>query len=381
MIVGTLKEIRAGEHRVGLTPKGVKELIEKGHTVIVQKDSGVGAGFSDKEYKEVGAIILDNSLSIVKKTDLIVKVKQPTPEEYKLLDNFQDKMLFCSFHLAGRPISLIERLLENKITSIDYVTVKDKSGKFSILNSMREMCAIISIQHGAQFLQKKYGGLGITISSIENTDDADVVIIGGGIAGSRAAIIAATLGAKVTLLEIDEERISELKKELKEFLGPSFYNIKILKSNDENVEEAVKKADLLIGAALVHGERAPIVVKKEMVDQMKEGSAIIDIVVDQGGCIYGSKLTTSLDPIYTYKGIIYCCIENLPGEVSLQATQALTFATLPFVIKLADKGIQALKEDKNFAYGVHTHKGKITYKPVAEYFNMMDNYISFDRIE
>jgi alanine dehydrogenase len=313
---------------------------------------------------------------------LIVKVKQPAPQEYKLLDNFYGKILFSMFHLAGRPISFIERLLENKITAMDYMTVKDEKGGYPILKTLREICGTLAIEYGTQFLQKKYGSRGITISSIENTKDSEVVIIGGGVAGSKATTIAAALGAKVTLLEIKEKRIKELKKELREFLGPSlFHNITFLKSTEENLEKVVKKADLLIGAASIHGERAPVIVKEHMVKEMKKGSVIVDVVISQGGCIWGSKITTSFDPIYNYNGILYCCIENLPGEVSLQGTQALTKTTLPYLIKLADKGIDALREDKNFAHGVHTYKGKITYKPVAEYFNLMDNYISFEEID
>lgn len=382
MKIGLPREIRIGEYRVGLTPSGVEELTKEGHSVLVEKDAGVGAGFSNEEYKEAGATIVKGPLEIAKNTEMVVKVKQAAPEEYKLLDNLQNKILFSFFQLAGSPTSLLERLLENKITSIDYITVRNEKGKLPVLKAMREMCGVAAVQYATQFLQKKYKAMGITLSSIENTKDAQVVIIGGGVTGSRAAKITAALGAKVTLLEINEERIKELKRELEQYLGHSlFHNITFQKSNDENVAEAVKQADLLIGAATIHGERAPIVVKKEMVEEMKRDSLIVDVPIDQGGCVWGSKITTSLDPLYNHKGILYCGIENWPGEFSFQATQSLTHATLPFVKRLANEGIEALREDKNFAHGLHTYKGKITYKPVAEDLNMMDNYLRFEDIE
>jgi len=379
--VATLKEIKKGENRVGLTPIGVKELVERGHSVLVQENSGINAGFPNEEYEDAGATLLSNPLEIVKKADILIKVKEPIEEEYVLLENFKGKILFTYLHLSGVTKSLTEKLLENKITGIAYETVRDEKGQLPLLKPMSQVAGVLAIQYGAQYLQKKYNGRGISLGKIDNTTPAEVVVVGGGVVGAKAAITAAGLGANVTLLELKDERISQLKNEFKEFLGENLYkNVSFLKSNEENLKESVKKADLLIGAVLVAGAKAPIVVTEEMVKSMKNGSVIVDVAIDQGGCIWGSKPTTHENPIYNLDGKIFCCITNMPGQVALQSTQALTSATLPYLLKLADKGIDALREDKNFAKGLNTYNGRITYKKVAEDLGMEEYYSDLSEI-
>ena len=379
--VATLKEIKKGENRVGLTPIGVKELVERGHSVLVQENSGINAGFPNEEYEDAGATLLSNPLEIVKKADILIKVKEPIEEEYVLLENFKGKILFTYLHLSGVTKSLTEKLLENKITGIAYETVRDEKGQLPLLKPMSQVAGVLAIQYGAQYLQKKYNGRGISLGKIDNTTPAEVVVVGGGVVGAKAAITAAGLGANVTLLELKDERISQLKNEFKEFLGENLYkNVSFLKSNEENLKESVKKADLLIGAVLVAGAKAPIVVTEEMVKSMKNGSVIVDVAIDQGGCIWGSKPTTHENPIYNLDGKIFCCITNMPGQVALQSTQALTSATLPYLLKLADKCIDALREDKNFAKGLNTYNGRITYKKVAEDLGMEEYYSDLSEI-
>jgi alanine dehydrogenase len=331
-------------------------------------------------------------MEIVKKADILVKVKEPLSEEYKLLDNFKGKILFTYLHLSGAPKELTEKLLENNITGIAYETVTEEKislpslreinhVSLPLLKPMSEIAGALAIQYGAQFLQKKYHGKGITLSRIENTKTPKVVIIGGGTVGAKAALTALAFGANVTLLELREERIQELKEEFSRLVGENlFRNITFLKSTEENIAKEVKRADLLIGAVLVPGARAPIVVKREIVKEMENGSVIVDVAIDQGGCIYGSKPTSHEEPIFELEGKIFCCIPNMPGQVPLKSTQALTSATLPYIIRLANKGIDALREDLGFAQGLNTYEGKITCKRVAEDLGMEDKFISINKI-
>ena len=346
MIIGALKEIKNNENRVALTPEGVKELVKTNHTVLVEKNAGSGAGFADEEYKEAGAKIVEKPLDIVKKADIITKVKEPIPQEYELLDNFKGKTLFTYLHLAAADRKLTEKLLENKITAIAYETVRDGYGNLPLLKPMSQIAGVLSIQYGAEFLQKKYGGLGITLGKIDNAPSAEVLVVGGGTVGSTAAITGAGMGANVTLLEINDEKIKELKKTFSKYK-----NLKILKSTKENIFEKIKKADLVIGAVLVAGAKAPIVVTKEMIDVMKKGAVMIDVAIDQGGCICVSKPTSHSNPIFKVDGKVCCCIPNLPGQVALQSTQALTNSTIPYLLKMANNGvIETLRQDINFAW-------------------------------
>lgn len=372
LIIATLKEIKIGEGRVALTPYNVKILVKNNHKVLIQSQAGINSGFSDIDYKNAGAILIKNALEIVKNADILIKVKEPIPKEYVLLDNFKKKILFCYLHLSAVPKELTKRLLKNKITAIGYETIGDD---LPLLKPMSEIAGILAVQYGAQYLQKRYQGRGITLGFIKGINQAEVVVIGGGTVGAKAALTAAGLGAKVTVIELRKDKIKRLKQEFKKFLGENlFKNLTFLESTSENIKKAVKKADLLIGAVLVPGKKAPLVVTKAMVEKMKKGAVIIDVAIDQGGCIYGSKPTTHDNPIYYFKEKIYCCIPNMPGQVPLQATLALTNATFPYLLKLANDGLKALKADPGFLKGVNTHNGKITLRAVAESLNMLDYY-------
>ncbi|MBD3204586.1 alanine dehydrogenase [Candidatus Woesearchaeota archaeon] len=369
MNIATLKEIKDNENRVGLTPQGTEKLTQKNHQVIVQKNAGNGAGFSNKEYIDAGAEILDDPKEIVKKSDILVKVKEPLESEYGLLELFKGKTLFTYLHLSGVPKSLTKKLLENRITGIAYETVEN-NGTLPLLAPMSQVAGVLAIQYGAEYLQKKYGGRGITLGRIDNTPTAKVIVIGGGVVGCTSAATAAGMGSSVKLFEIDDEKIKKLKEKYSEY-----ENIEIIKSSSETISENIKDADLVVGAVLIAGAKAPVVVNKDMVHSMKKGSVIVDVAIDQGGCVFGSCPTSHTNPICTKEnGIIYCCVPNMPGQVALQSTQALTNSTLPYLIKLADKGMAALKTDPGFLKGLNTYNGKIVNKVIAKDLDMMDLY-------
>ena len=373
MIISTLKEIKNNENRVALTPQGVKELVKNTHKVIVQKNAGSDAGFSDESYIQAGATIVEKPIDIIKQADLLIKVKEPTQEEYELLDNFRGKVLFTYLHLAAADKRLAEKLLENKIISICYETVEDKKGNLPLLKPMSQIAGVLSIQYGAEYLQRKYGGLGITLGKIDNAPLAEVLVIGGGNVGAAAARTAAGMGAHVTLLDINDKKIQELKEEFF-----NYNNITLLKSTKKTLAEQIKKADLVIGAVLVAGAKTPIVVTEDMVDLMKKGAVMVDVAIDQGGCICVSRPTTHDNTIFKVNDKICCCITNMPGQVALQSTQALTNATLPYLLEMANKGVlEALRKDKNFARGLNTYNGNITCKAVAESLGMLDKYREF----
>lgn len=393
MKIGTIKEVKDNENRVGLTPAGVKKLLkdnalkksEEECVVFVQKGCGVGAGFKDDEYERAGAQVLDSAAEVVKAVDLLVKVKEPVPAEYALLDQFKDKTLFTYLHLSGVDKALTEKLLANRITAIAYETVENDQGELPLLAPMSEVAGVLAVQYGAQFLQKKYHGIGVTLGKIDGADSAEIVVIGAGFVGATAARTAAGMGGNVTVLNRSKERLEVLKKDFRRYLGERlFANVSFLELNEKTLPEAVRKADLLIGAVLIPGARAPIIVKEPIVREMKKGAVIVDVSIDQGGCIWGSKPTTHSDPVYELDGKIYCCITNMPGQVARQSTQALTHATIPYIKILSEYGVkEAIKAsiqgklkvetdpDKSFtdegglAKGVNTYKGKITYKSVA----------------
>lgn len=380
MIIGTLKEVKNNENRVGLTPQGVEELVGDGHTVCVQNGAGVGAGFSDYEYAAAGAKMAETPEEIVKAVDILVKVKEPVESEYGLLDMMKGKTLYTYLHLSGVDKNLTLKLLENEITAVAYETVEDEHGELPLLAPMSEVAGVLAVQYGAQYLQKKYHGVGVTLGAIHGADPAETLVIGGGFVGATAAKTAAGMGGKVTVINRSLQRIEHLKDEFRGYLGEKLYkNVTFLQLNDENLHAAVRKADLLIGAVLVAGTRAPIVVTEEMVKSMKRGAVIVDVSIDQGGCIWGSKPTSHSEPIYEIEGKIFCCITNMPGQVARQSTQALTHATLSYLKKMAKEGVleyvcASLETDGRFARGLNTYKGKITYQAVAKDLNLMDRY-------
>lgn len=382
MIIATLKEIKNNENRVGLTPYGVKELVADGHQVIVQETAGIGSGFSDSEYKEAGATIMRSPEDIVKAADILVKVKEPLPAEYNLLEQFAGKTLFTYLHLSGVDKRLTKILVNNNITAIAYETVQDERGLLPLLAPMSEIAGVLAVQYGAEYLQKKYGGRGVTLGTITGTDSAHVVVMGGGFVGMTAAKTAAGMGSNVKLFDINPARVETLNKEVREYLGPTLgKNFEALTPTGDNLNNALKEANLLIGAVLVAGAKAPEVVSEEQIKMMKEGSVIVDVSIDQGGCLWGSHGTSHSEPTYEIYGKIYCCVPNMPGQVSRQSTMALTNATIPYLKMIAKDGAEAmikrsLATDGRFARGLNAYKGFITYESVAKDLGMMDQYKS-----
>lgn len=375
-IIGTITEIKNNENRVGLTPKGAKALVDAGHRVFVQRHAGKGAGYHDHEYIDAGADIKFTAEEVVSAVDILVKVKEPIPEEYHLLEMMQGKTLYTYLHLSGVEPSLTDKLVENKITSIAYETVKDENGGLPLLTPMSEIAGVLSVQYGAEYLQKKYGGKGKTLGEITGTARSRVVVYGAGIVGKAAAKTAAGMGSDVTLFDINDEVLERAKKEMHEYLGDYLIDhVTFAKPDPEVAAEALAKADVLVGAVLVPGARAPEVVNEEQVHLMKDGAVIVDVSIDQGGCIWGSKATTHAEPIYDINGKIFCCVANMPGQVAYQSTQALTSATLPYLLRLANEGVtEALAADPLFLEGLNTYNGKVTYKVVAEDLGLMDKF-------
>lgn len=380
MVIGTLREIKNNENRVGLTPAGVAELVKHGHRVLVQETAGIGSGYSDHDYLDAGAELKRDPGDIAEEVDILVKVKEPVRDEFYWLDLLEGKTLFTYLHLSGVDKSLTKRLVKRNITAIAYETVEDENGRLPLLAPMSEIAGVLSVQYGAQYLQKKYGGAGVTMGHITGTDLSHTVIIGAGVSGEFAARTALGMGGFVTLFEIRDERIAELRALFDDLFGPHIgKNLEILKPEEPVYSERIAQADLLVGAVLVKGARAPEVVSEDQVRSMKRGSVIIDISIDQAGCIWGSRSTTHEEPTYEIDGKIYCCVTNMPGQVARQSTQALTSATLPYLLKMADEGVvKSLTDSYNnsgrFAQGLNTHKGKITYEAVAKDLSMEGEY-------
>ena len=381
MIIGTIREIKNSENRVGLTPSGVGELVKAGHRVLVQETAGMNSGYSDQDYRAAGAELKRSPEDVVSEIDILVKVKEPTPDEFYLLDLMKGKTLYTYLHLSGVEKSLTKRLLENEITGIAYETVEGETGGLPLLAPMSEIAGVLAIQYGAQYLQKKYGGLGLTMGHITGTELAHTVIVGGGVAGEFAARTALGMGGMVTLFELRDERIEELTMVLNELFGPHISkNLRVLKPVEPIYSDTIAQADVLVGAVLVKGTRAPEVVNEAQVKSMKRGAVLIDISIDQAGCIWGSHATTHENPIYEIDGKLFCCVANMPGQVARQSTQALTNATLPYLLKMANNGvIEALTASYNnggrFAKGLNTYKGKITYEAVAVALDMESVYM------
>jgi alanine dehydrogenase len=386
MIIATIKEIKNNENRVGLTPYGVRELVESGLDVIVQEAAGLGSGFSDSEYVECGARMMRDPEEIVREADILVKVKEPLPEEYNLLEQFKGKTLFTYLHLSGVDKRLTKVLANNEITAIAYETVEDENGQLPLLAPMSEVAGILAVQYGAEYMQKKHGGRGISLGKISTIPSARVVVVGGGFVGATSARMAAGMGSRVKLFDINKDVCDRLNKEMTEYLGPVLSkNFEAIVPNGDNFDEALKECNLLIGAVLVAGTRAPVVVSEDQVKSMKDGTVIVDVSIDQGGCIWGSRCSSHTEPVYEIYNKLFCCIPNMPGQVSRQSTMALTTATLPYLKRIAKEGADAMiKEslagDGRFARGLNAYKGHITYKSVAEDLGMMERYKDIEEL-
>ena len=357
MLIGCPKEIKPQEFRVGLTPNAVQEVILNGHAVLIETDAGAGSGFSDQLYKDAGAEIVQSAEEIFSQSEMIVKVKEPQRIERKMLKESQ--LLFTYLHLAP-DLDQTQDLLESNCTAIAYETVTDDHGGLPLLAPMSEIAGRLAPQVGAWALQKANGGRGILLGGVPGVEPARVTIIGGGVVGTNAAKVALGMGADVTILERSITRMRQLDDI---FRG----NIKTIFANSGNTIEQLIAADLLIGAVLVPGATAPMLVSKSQLSLMKPGAVIVDVAIDQGGCFETSKATTHQDPIYNIDGIIHYCVANMPGAVARTSTIALGNATMPFILSLANKGWRnACKENEHLLNGLNVHLGNITYKAVGD---------------
>jgi alanine dehydrogenase len=361
MIIGIPKEIKDNEYRVAMPPGGVKTLSLRGHQVLVQAGAGAGSGFMDEEYIEAGAKIVATAADAWGGAQMVMKVKEPRPEEYEFLR--EDLLLFTYLHLAAEP-ELTQELVKRKVPAVAYETVELADRSLPLLTPMSEVAGRMSIQVGAHYLERAHGGRGKLMGGVPGVNPAHVVVIGGGVVGTNAAKMALGLGASVTILDINTERLRYLDDVLH---GRVF----TLASNPANIGDVTATADLVVGGVLITGARAPRLVTKEMVKMMKPGSVIVDVAIDQGGCVETIKPTSHSNPVYLVDDVVHYGVTNMPGAVPRTSTYALSNATLPYAIKLAEKGLEkAAKEDGTLAPGVNTFQGKVTYKAVAEAFEM-----------
>jgi len=362
MKIGVPREIKSQEHRVGLVPASVKEMIAAGHEVFVETNAGAGIGYDDKSYKEAGAHILGEAKAVFDIADMIIKVKEPQAQECKMLREGQ--ILFTYLHLAPDP-EQAKGLVNSGCVAIAYETVLGPNGKgLPLLAPMSEVAGRLSTQVGAHYLQKHIGGLGRLIGGVPGVKPADVLVLGGGVAGFNAARMAAGLEANVTILERSPDKIRELDDY---FAGRA----QILYSTTDTLEKYAAEADIVIGAVLIPGASAPKLLNRDILKTMNPGSVVVDIAIDQGGCFETSKATTHNDPIYTVEGVTHYCVANMPGAVPLTSALALNNAVLPYALRLANKGWKAaLAEDPNFREGLNVCFGKITHKGVAESLKM-----------
>ncbi|RMF97388.1 MAG: alanine dehydrogenase [Candidatus Schekmanbacteria bacterium] len=361
MIVGIPKEIKDHEYRVGIVPSGVRTLAEAGIKVIVEKSAGIGSNIPDNEYEESGAEIVESAKEVYEKSDMIIKVKEPLEEEYDYLR--EDLILYTFLHLASSR-SLTEELLKRKVTAIGYETIQLENGLLPLLTPMSEIAGKLSVQVGASFLEKERGGRGVLLGGVPGVLPGKVIIIGGGTAGINAAKIACGMGAEVTVLDIKQEKMAYIE----DIFGSRIFT---LISNSKNIEEKAAEADLLIGAVLIPGKKAPKIIPREVIKKMKEGSVFVDISVDQGGCAETTKPTTHSNPVFKEEGVIHYCVTNIPSAVACTSTYALTNVTLPYALKIAKEGFRnAVSNDKALAKGVNTYQGKLVCQAVAESFEM-----------
>lgn len=357
MLIGVPKEIKNHEYRIGLTPGSVRELIANGHQVIVENNGGAAIGFSNDQYIEAGAKIVDKAEQIFAEADMIVKVKEPQPNECKMLR--EDQVLFTYLHLAPDPVQT-ELLIASKATCIAYETVTDDRGGLPLLAPMSEVAGRMSIQAGAHHLEKAQQGCGVLLGGVPGVAPAKVTIIGGGVVGANAATMAVGMGADVTILDRSLPRLRQLDDQ---FSG----RVNCVYSTASSIEEHVLQSELVIGAVLIPGAAAPKLLTKELISRMKTGSVLVDVAIDQGGCFETSKATTHQEPTYIVDDVVHYCVANMPGGVARTSTMALNNATLPFAIALANKGAkQALLEDPHLMNGLNVHRGKVTYKAVCD---------------
>jgi alanine dehydrogenase len=368
MIVGIPKEIKDNENRVSTTPAGVAEYVARGHTVLVERSAGAGSGFADSEYEAAGGRLVESPAEVFERADLIVKVKEPIQPEYDLMR--EDQLLFTYLHLAAEE-RLTRVLMERKVAAVAYETVELANRTLPLLTPMSEVAGRMAVHVGAHYLEKVQGGRGLLLGAVAGVLPADVVILGGGVVGINAAQVALGMGAKVTIITRSIERLRYLDQVL-------HGRITTLASNQQNIAEAVRACDLLIGGVLIPGAKAPKLVTQAMVATMRPGAVIVDVAIDQGGCIETVRPTSHSNPTFVENGVIHYCVTNMPGAVPRTSTLALSNVTLPYGLELAANGIAAVKNDVALAKGVNVYKGQITYPAVAEAFGL--EYIPLDRL-
>ena len=355
------KEIKNNENRVGITPAGVTALTQAGHKVLVQKSAGSGSGIKDEEYAASGAVIVEKAGEVFEKAEMIMKVKEPLPSEYDLLKG--GKILFTYFHFASS-LQLTKAMMERNVVSIAYETVEEEGGFLPLLAPMSEVAGKMAAHIAAYYLALPKGGRGVLMGGVPGVKPAKVVVVGGGTVGANAAKVASGIGANVILFDVNSKRL----KYLADVLPP---NINLLMSNSQSIKEEIKDADAVIGAVLIPGAKAPKLVTEEMVKEMMPNSVIVDVAIDQGGCIATSHPTTHSDPVFNVHGVLHYCVANMPGAFARTSTFALTNATFPYALEIANKGYKAAaKEDLSLAKGINIVDGKIIYKPVAEAFGL-----------
>ncbi len=369
MIIGILREIKVAEHRVCMTPAGAEVMLQNNHQILVENDAGVGSGFSNDEYVHAGAEIVQTPAEIYERADMVMHVKEPQPSEYSLIR--EDQIVFTYLHLAAER-TLTEALVKAKSVNIAYETIQKSDGSLPLLTPMSEVAGRMAAQEGAKYLELHHGGSGILLGGVPGVAPGNVVVIGGGIVGINAAKMACGLGAKVYLLDTNLDRLRYLSEVMPSNCFPMMSSKPVLR-------ELLKDADLVIGAVLIPGAKAPKLITRDMLSVMKKGSVMVDVAIDQGGCFETSQATTHTEPTYVVDGIVHYCVANMPGAVAKTSTLALTNATLPYAVEIANKGWEkACRDNSEIKPGVNVVQGKVTYKGVAEAFDM--EYVDIDRI-
>ena len=361
MIIGILKEIKNEENRVAMTPGGTEVLKQNGHTILVEKDAGMGTGFGNSLYKKAGAKIIPSAEAIYSEADMVMHVKEPQPSEYKYIRDNQ--IIFTYLHLAASE-KLTRALVKTKSVCIAYETIQKENGSLPLLTPMSEVAGRMAVQEGAKYLEMSHGGHGVLLGGVPGVEPGTVLIIGGGIVGVNAAKMACGLGAKVYLLDASLDRLRYLSD-----IMPK--NCFLMMSSTPTIRELVAKADVIIGAVLIPGAKAPKLVTRDMLKLMKKGAVMVDVAVDQGGCFETSKPTSHSNPVYTLDGIVHYCVTNMPGALARTSTMALTNATLPYALEIADKGWEgAIRENPEIQSGANIIRGKITHKGVSDAFGL-----------
>jgi alanine dehydrogenase len=362
MIIGVLKEIKTEENRVAMVPAGAEILIHNGHTVLVETGAGNGSGYSDDAYREHGAEVLSSAEEIFARAEMVMHVKEPQPSEYDLIREGQ--IIFTYLHLAA-DAQLTRALLKSKAVCIAYETIQKEDGSLPLLTPMSEVAGRMSVQEAAKYLEMSQGGLGVLLGGVTGVDPGNVLVIGGGVVGVNAAKMACGLGAKVTILDTNLDKLRYLSDIMPKNCFP-------LMSSPAAIREFITQADVVIGAVLLPGAKAPKLINREMLQTMKQGAVLVDVAIDQGGCFETSRPTTHNNPVYTVDGIVHYCVANMPGAVAKTSTMALTNATLPYTIQIADNGWrQAMRLNPEIAHGANVIDGTITYKSVADAFDMV----------